>query len=357
MTDTQSAETRVSLQHLYKIFGDDPDGAMEHVTQGLSKPDLLEQHNHVLGLSDINIDIPDGKITVIMGLSGSGKSTLIRHLNLLIRPTAGSIEVDGEDILSFGEDRLRTLRQETMSMVFQKFALLPHRTVLENAGMPLAVRGVSQEDWTDEANKWLDRVGLQGQANQHPNQLSGGMQQRVGLARALTSNAPIMLMDEAFSALDPLIRTDMQNLLLELQEELHKTVVFITHDLDEALKLADKLVILKDGFIVQQGEPQKILMNPADAYVKKFITDINRARVLRVRSVMRSAADLEGVKDTVDAEATLEDVIAQAQGDSSACFKVIRNDEVVGRLDMTDLVRALVPAIPVGEEDACRSAA
>ena len=357
MTEQKSPETRVALKHLYKIFGDDPEGAMEHVTQGLSKPELLDQHNHVLGLSDINIDIPDGKITVIMGLSGSGKSTLIRHLNLLIRPTAGTVEVDGENILDFGESRLRTLRQETMSMVFQKFALLPHRTVLENAAMPLAVRGFAKDDRQAEANKWLDRVGLQGQANQHPNQLSGGMQQRVGLARALTSNAPIMLMDEAFSALDPLIRTDMQNLLLELQEELHKTVVFITHDLDEALKLADKLVILKDGFIVQQGEPQKILMKPADAYVEEFITDINRARVLRVRSVMRRDADLEGVDDAVDAEATLEDVIAQSRGDSSACFKVVQDDRVVGRLDMTDLVRALVPAIPTAEDDAPRPAA
>ena len=357
MTDNQSPETRVSLKHLYKIFGDDPQVAMEHVTQGLSKPDLLEQYNHVLGLSDINIDIPDGKITVVMGLSGSGKSTLIRHLNLLIRPTAGSIEVDGEDILGFGEDRLRTLRQETMSMVFQKFALLPHRTVLENAGMPLAVRGFSREEWSKEANKWLDRVGLEGQANQHPNQLSGGMQQRVGIARALTSNAPIMLMDEAFSALDPLIRTDMQNLLLELQEELHKTVIFITHDLDEALKLADKLVILKDGFIVQQGEPQKILLNPADAYVEEFITDINRARVLRVRSVMRRDANMDGATDTVDANATLEDVIAQSKGDSTACFKVVQGDEVVGRLDMTDLIRALVPTIPEGGNNDQRSVA
>ncbi|MFX4221661.1 MAG: quaternary amine ABC transporter ATP-binding protein [Thalassobaculum sp.] len=357
MTEQKTPEIRVALRNLYKIFGDDPEGAMARVRQGLSKPELLEQHNHVLGLNDISIDVPDGKITVIMGLSGSGKSTLIRHLNLLIRPTAGEIEVDGENILEYGEDQLRALRQKTMSMVFQKFALLPHRTVLENAGMPLAVRGFGKDEWADEAHKWLNRVGLEGQANQHPNQLSGGMQQRVGLARALTSNAPIMLMDEAFSALDPLIRTDMQNLLLELQEELHKTVVFITHDLDEALKLADKLVILKDGYIVQQDEPQRILMQPADAYVEKFITDINRARVLRVRSVMRrdgSAADTEG---TVDAEDTLEDVIAQAGGDTKASFKVLRDRKVVGRLDMVDLVRALVPTASPGKDEEARKVA
>ena len=354
MTDKQTPDIRVSIKNLYKIFGDDPDAAMAHVRDGMSKPELLEQHNHVLGLNDINIDIPDRQITVIMGLSGSGKSTLIRHLNLLIEPTAGEIEVDGENILEFGEAQLRKLRQETMSMVFQKFALLPHRTVLENAGMPLAVRGVPRAEWEAEARKWLDRVGLEGQANQHPNQLSGGMQQRVGLARALTSNASIMLMDEAFSALDPLIRTDMQDLLLELQDELHKTVVFITHDLDEALKLADKLVMLKDGYIVQQGEPQQILMHPEDAYVEEFITDINRARVLRVRSVMRRDADAAGPEasgdwPTVDANDTLEDVIAKSGGDTSVRFRVLRDGNVVGRLDMSDLVRALVPTTVSGD--------
>lgn len=357
MTEKKTPETRVALKHLYKIFGDNPEGAMARVRDGVSKRELLERHNHVLGLNDINIDIPDGKVTVIMGLSGSGKSTLIRHLNLLIRPTAGEIEVDGENILEFGDDQLRALRQKTMSMVFQKFALLPHRTVLENAGMPLAVRGLGKDEWAGEAHKWLDRVGLEGQANQHPNQLSGGMQQRVGLARALTSNAPIMLMDEAFSALDPLIRNDMQDLLLELQEELQKTVVFITHDLDEALKLADKLVILKDGFIVQQDEPQRILMEPADVYVEEFITDINRARVLRVRSVMRSEADPSGLEDSVDADDTLEDVISKAEGDTKASFKVIRDEKVVGRLDMADLVRALVPTAPPDEADEARRVA
>jgi len=346
MTDTMSSEPRVRLQHLYKIFGDDPQGALAHVKEGLGKAELQERHGHVLGLNDISVDIPDGHVTVVMGLSGSGKSTLIRHLNRLIEPTAGTIEVDGENILEFSETQLRALRQQTMSMVFQKFALLPHRTVLENAGMPLAVRGIARRDWEQEARKWLDRVGLEGQADQHPNQLSGGMQQRVGLARALTSNAPIMLMDEAFSALDPLIRTDMQDLLLELQAELQKTVIFITHDLDEALKLADKLVILKDGEVVQQDEPQTILLNPADAYVEEFITDINRARVLRVRSVMRQSETPTDVAGAVDAEDTLEDVIAQSKGDTTARFAVHQDGKTVGHLDMRDLVRALVPAVP-----------
>ena len=249
-------DIKISIRNLYKIFGPIPDVALAYVRRGMGKAELLEKHNHVLGLQDINVDMREGEITVIMGLSGSGKSTLIRHLNRLIEPTAGEIKVDGKNVLAFDEDGLRKLRREQMSMVFQKFALLPHKTVLENAGMALLVRGHTVRDFEDEAKKWLARVGLEGNENQYPHQLSGGMQQRVGIARALASNSPVMLMDEAFSALDPLIRSDMQDLLLELQEELKKTVVFITHDLDEALKLADHLVILKDGHIVHQGEPQ-----------------------------------------------------------------------------------------------------
>jgi len=266
-----SSEPKVSLRGLFKIFGTNSQEALQHVRDGLGKEDLLAQHQHVLGLQNIDVDMQAGEITVVMGLSGSGKSTLIRHLNRLIDPTAGEIIVDGEDVMQLNEEDLRKLRQNKMSMVFQKFALLPHRTVLQNAGMALKVRGESEETQNSEAMKWLDRVGLGGYENHYPAQLSGGMQQRVGIARALTANTDIMLMDEAFSALDPLIRTDMQDLLLELQEELHKTIVFITHDLDEALKLADHLVILKDGAVVQQGEPQGILLNPNDPYIEDFV--------------------------------------------------------------------------------------
>ena len=274
-----STEPKVSLRGLYKIFGANSQEALKFVKDGLGKEDLLVQHQHVLGLQDINVDMQAGEITVVMGLSGSGKSTLIRHLNRLIDPTDGEIIVDGEDVMKLNEEDLRKLRQNKMSMVFQKFALLPHRTVLDNAGMALKVRGEDQATQNAEAQKWLDRVGLTGYENHYPAQLSGGMQQRVGIARALTANTDIMLMDEAFSALDPLIRTDMQDLLLELQKELHKTIIFIKHDLDEALKLADHLVILKDGAVVQQGEPQGILLNPNDPYIEDFVSDINRARV------------------------------------------------------------------------------
>ncbi len=338
-------EPKVSLRGLFKIFGNESHQALQYVKDGLGKEDLLAQHQHVLGLQNIDVDMQAGEITVVMGLSGSGKSTLIRHLNRLIDPTAGEILVDGEDVMKLNDDELRKLRQNRMSMVFQKFALLPHRTVLQNAGMALAVRGESEATQHAEAMKWLDRVGLNGYENHYPAQLSGGMQQRVGIARALTANTDIMLMDEAFSALDPLIRTDMQDLLLELQQELHKTIVFITHDLDEALKLADHLVILKDGAVVQQGEPQGILLNPNDPYIEDFVSDINRARVLKVRSVMGKVK--KGVKYAGDVQVSdnLESMIAISNGETNKIYRVLDGDKVVGQLDMLDLVRALVPRI------------
>ena len=341
MTDQVS----ISIRNLYKIFGSNPQEALKRVYDGASKKELMDKHRHVLGLSDINVDMHAGKITVIMGLSGSGKSTLIRHVNRLIEPTAGEIWVDGENVLEFSEERLREMRRLTMSMVFQHFALLPHRSVLENTGLAQSVRGEKKPNYEKDALKWLDRVGLGGQGGQYPHQLSGGMQQRVGIARALTSNAPIMLMDEAFSALDPLIRTDMQDLLLELQDELHKTIIFISHDLDEALKLADHLVILKDGRVVQQGEPQEILLRPNDPYIVDFISDINRARVLRVRSIMKALKTdaQQSISGEVDAEDTLESVIALSGGDADQIFRVMANGKPVGLVYMRDLVRALVP--------------
>ena len=335
-------DPKVRLRGLYKIFGTRDKEVLQHVKDGMGKEELLVEHKHVLGLQDINVDMQAGEITVVMGLSGSGKSTLIRHLNRLIEPTAGEILVDGVDVMGLSEPELREVRQTKMSMVFQKFALLPHRTVLQNAAMSLAVRGADEATQNAEATKWLARVGLQGYENHYPAQLSGGMQQRVGIARALTANTDIMLMDEAFSALDPLIRTDMQNLLLELQEELHKTIVFITHDLDEALKLADHLVILKDGAVVQQGEPQGILMNPCDPYIEDFVSDINRARVLRVKSVMEPLKGKKFAGD-VDVGDNLESLIARSEGDTTLDYRVMDGDTPVGELHMRELVKALVP--------------
>ena len=356
MTSETEKTTKIAIRNLFKIFGEDPASVMPAVRDGISKADLLDNHNHVLGLNDINVDIKEGDITVMMGLSGSGKSTLIRHLNRLIEPTAGAVELDGTNIVDLNQEELRRVRREEMSMVFQNFALLPHRTVLENAGMARAVRGMPRTEFEAEATKWLDRVGLEGLGDQFPHQLSGGMQQRVGIARALCSNAPVMLMDEAFSALDPLIRTDMQDLLLELQEELHKTVVFISHDLDEALKLADHLVILKDGYVVQQGEPQDILMKPNDPYIVDFISDINRARVLRVRSVMEKTEEPpEEPAGEISHDATLESVIALSEGDTGLTYVVTRDGRQVGVLRMKDLFKALVPV--TASENGIRSQA
>ena len=291
---------KIKISNLYKVFGKNPSSAMDHVRNGVSKQELLDNHRHVLGLRDINIDIPERQIQVIMGLSGSGKSTLIRHINRLIEPTEGQVVVDGVDVLQMSADDLSEFRRHKQSMVFQKFALLPHRTVARNAAYGLTVQGIAEDEAKERAQRWIDRVGLGGFENHFPAQLSGGMQQRVGLARALATDAEILLMDEAFSALDPLIRTDMQDILLDLQEELHKTIVFITHDLDEALKLGDKIAILKDGRLSQVGNPEDILLNPADDYVAAFVRDVNRARVLTVDVVMRPPS-LRLTSENIDA--------------------------------------------------------
>ena len=280
------SEIKIQIKNLYKIFGKNPKSALEQVKDGVNKDELLEKHNHVLGLKDINLDIKEKSIQVVMGLSGSGKSTLIRHINRLIEPTDGSVVVDGEDVLKMNDESLRNFRRTKTAMVFQRFALLPHKTVLENTLFGLHIQKVDEKEANTRARRWIDRVGLSGYEEKYPQHLSGGMQQRVGLARALTNDGEILLMDEAFSALDPLIRKDMQDILLELQDELHKTVVFITHDLDEALKIGDRIAILKDGIMDQEGIPADILLSPKTQYVKDFVEDVNRARVIKAKHIM-----------------------------------------------------------------------
>ncbi|MCB1378837.1 MAG: glycine betaine/L-proline ABC transporter ATP-binding protein [Alphaproteobacteria bacterium] len=284
------SNTSIEIKELYKIFGRTPKDYVETVKKGMSKAELGKTHGHILGLNNINISMPAGKIHVIMGLSGSGKSTLIRHINRLIEPTAGAILVDGKNVLDMSELELRDFRRAGTAMVFQRFALLPHRTVIDNVIFGLEVRGVDKAKARDTGMRWIERVGLQGFEARYPHELSGGMQQRVGLARALSNDSAILLMDEAYSALDPLIRTDMQTMLLDLQKELRKTIVFITHDLDEALRLGDQIVILRDGSIIQKGNSQDILLNPADDYIERFIKDVNRGRYLKVDAVMDADA-------------------------------------------------------------------
>lgn len=280
-------EPLIQIEKLYKLFGDRPEEVMPLVHEGKSKDDILAETGHTLGLKDINLTINRSEIFVIMGLSGSGKSTLIRHFNRLIDPTEGVIKVEDTDIMKLSSKELEQFRRHKMSMVFQRFGLMPHRTVIENVAYGLSVQGVDKKTQLERANHWLDTVGLQGYGEQYPSQLSGGQQQRVGLARALCTDAEILLMDEAFSALDPLIRSEMQDQLIELQQTLHKTIIFITHDLDEALRLGDRIAILKDGEMVQQGTPVDILLNPADDYVEAFVKDVNRARALTVETVMK----------------------------------------------------------------------
>ncbi|MGF1697828.1 glycine betaine/L-proline ABC transporter ATP-binding protein [Vibrio lamellibrachiae] len=280
----------IEIRGLYKVFGPKPHSVIDRVKAGVSKDQILEETGHTVGLKDINLSINKGEIFVIMGLSGSGKSTLIRHFNRLIDPTLGQIDVEGTDVMTLAQKDLEEFRRHKMSMVFQRFGLMPHRKVLDNVAYGLEIQGIPKEQRIAKANEWIETVGLKGYGDQYPSQLSGGQQQRVGLARALSTDAEILLMDEAFSALDPLIRSEMQDQLIDLQQKLHKTIIFITHDLDEALRLGDRIAILKDGELVQQGTPDDILLNPADEYVEAFVKDVNRARALTVETVMQPPA-------------------------------------------------------------------
>ncbi|MDP6806015.1 MAG: glycine betaine/L-proline ABC transporter ATP-binding protein [Rhodospirillales bacterium] len=276
----------IEIRNVYKVFGPSPESALPLLREGRGKDDILNDTGHTVGLNDVTLSAEAGETFVVMGLSGSGKSTLIRHLNRLIDPTAGEVIVDGTDVMGLSEAELIEFRRHKASMVFQRFGLFPHRTVLSNASYGLRVQGLDRQSRRDKARRWIDLVGLSGYEDMYPSELSGGMQQRVGLARALATDADILLMDEPFSALDPLIRREMQDLLIELQNKLHKTIVFITHDLDEALRLGDRIAILKDGAVVQFGTPEEILLHPADDYVEAFVKDVNRGRILTAASVM-----------------------------------------------------------------------
>ena len=335
------SDTAISIRNLYKIFGSDPNEAMKHVRKGMEKNELLELTGHVLGISDICLEIKKHKVQVVMGLSGSGKSTLIRLINRLIEPTAGQILIDDDDILGMNALALRKMRRNKISMVFQSFALFPHRTVIENTGYGLEVQGESRQNINKAAIRWINRVGLSGYEDYYPAQLSGGMRQRVGLARALTTDADILLMDEAFSALDPLIKTEMQDILLDLQEELKKTIVFITHDLAEALRIGDNIAILRDGKIIQTDDPQEILLAPADTYIADFMKDINRARILRVQSIM-GPLDIDVDGPHMSEFTTLEEAL-QAFGNLSVDQTIIvdQGGAKIGTLTIDQLIRAM----------------
>ena len=278
----------VVVENLYKIFGPNPERAFDLINQGKGKEEVFEETGLTIGVNNASFTVYEGEIFVVMGLSGSGKSTLVRMLNRLIEPTSGHVYLEGKDIAAMAEEELRAVRREKMCMVFQSFALMPHMSVLENAAFGLEVAGVPESQRHEQALKALEQVGLKANARNYPSELSGGMQQRVGLARGLAVDPTIMLMDEAFSALDPLIRTEMQDELLKLQEQSQRTVVFISHDLDEAMRIGDRIAMMEGGRIVQVGTPEEILKNPADEYVKAFFRGVDPTNVLSAGDIVRN---------------------------------------------------------------------
>ena len=353
-------ESAIHIRNLFKIFGPKPHSMLRHVRNGISKLEILDKHKHVVALNNVNIEMPANRIQVIMGLSGSGKSTFIRHVNRLIEPTIGDIHVAGQNVLEMNPRSLRNFRRFRVSMVFQHFALLPHRTIIDNIAYGLTIQNsaanstagrmtrwldrvgstrMSESEIEKRSRKWLDRVGLTGFDGYYPGQMSGGMQQRVGLARALATDAEILLMDEPFSALDPLIRTDMQEVLLGLQEELHKTIIFITHDLNEGLRIGDNIAILRDGVIVQNGTPQDIILHPADQYVSDFTKDINRGRVLQVSSIMEVHTPRNGPR--VDQNMVIEDALVVLSAAHASSATVTCEDKPVGSISLEKMISVL----------------
>ena len=324
----------IRLEGVYKIFGPQPGGrAFDLLRSGMSKDEVQAETGHVVGLDDVSFTVHRGEVFVVMGLSGSGKSTAMRTVNKLIDITAGSITVAGTDVQALDGGELQAFRRTHMGMVFQHFALFPHRNVIDNVGYGLKVQGVARDERNAASMRALSLVGLGPYAYNRPAELSGGMQQRVGLARALASDPEILLMDEAFSALDPLIRRQMQDEMLEIQSELHKTILFITHDLNEALRIGDRVCIMKDGAVVQVGTPTEILTEPATGYVAEFVQDVDQGRVILVREVMLPPAP-------VAAGATLSSALT-ALGDRAGAFVVDERGAPTAVLTAADAVRAV----------------
>ncbi|TVQ26407.1 MAG: glycine betaine/L-proline ABC transporter ATP-binding protein [Spirochaetaceae bacterium] len=295
--NSEKANVKISLRNVYKVFGKNAARGVELSKKGLSKDEILEKTKLAVGVSNVSFDVYEGETLVVMGLSGSGKSTLIRCVNRIMDPTAGEILIDDVDITKLNDDELREVRRKKFSMVFQSFALFPHRRVIENVEYGLEIQGVDKEVRREKAETALKLVGLDGWGDYYPENLSGGMKQRVGLARALSVDPDILLMDEAFSALDPLIRSDMQDELIALNDRVRKTILFITHDLDEALKMGDRIVLMKDGYVVQIGTPEEILTNPADEYVQRFVANVDITKVLTAQDVMKIHSPVAFVKD------------------------------------------------------------
>ena len=334
----------IEVRNLTKIFGPRPQKTLSHLQRGCSVKEIREKTGHIVALQNISFTVQKGEIFVLMGLSGCGKSTLLRCLNRLIEPTAGEIFLDGEDLVTASADQMKSIRRKRMSMVFQSFALLPHRNILDNIAFGLEIQGIPYEERVQEAKKSLDLVGLSGYEYSYPDQLSGGMQQRVGLARALASSPDILLMDEAFSALDPIIRRDMQNELLDIQDRLEKTIIFVSHDLDEALKLGSRIALMKAGEIIQVGSPEEILTRPKNEFVERFVEDVDLSRVLTAKDVMKVPDPMIHVTSGPHVALRM-----MKEAGISTLFVVGKNRELKGIITADDALRAGKEGLPLQE--------
>ena len=343
-------EAAIQIQNVWKIFGNASKEALDAIqNKKISKQEALEEYNSVIGVSDVSFDVKTGEIFCVMGLSGSGKSTLVRHINRLLEPTSGKILINNQDVMQFNKENLQELRNKKIGMVFQNFALMPHRSVLDNIAMPLEIRGVSKNDRLDAANNILNIVELQGWGNKYAHELSGGMQQRVGLARALAADPELLLMDEPFSALDPLIRRQLQTEFIKLSKQMKKTTVFITHDLDEAVRVGHRIAIMRDGMIVQIGTPEEIVVNPADEYVADFVKGISRLKVVQAKTIMQSIKDYENKFGTLGDENELvgeNDLLSKLIETSISKDKPIvvsnKSDQKIGVITQSDLLKAVI---------------
>lgn len=326
----------MKIEHISKIFGSKPKSIIPMIKDGMSKDEILKETGHTVGVYNASLDVQEGEIFVIMGLSGSGKSTLIRCLNLLNKPTDGAIYVDDNNIVDYNNEQLKKFRQDKIAMVFQHFGLFSHRTILGNVEYGLEIRGVSKEERHEIAMKNIEIVGLKGYEDKYPDELSGGMQQRVGLARALANDPDILLMDEPFSALDPLIRREMQLELLDIQERLQKTIIFITHDVNEAFKIGDRVAVMKDGKIEQVGTPEEILESPANEYIAEFIADIDRSKVLQADHIMIKPNALVSIKDGLKVA-----IREMEENGISSVFVVDRHRYLQGIVTIDDAIEAI----------------
>ena len=345
-----SSSSAIQIQNVWKVFGNTSKEALDAIqNKKISKTEALENYNSVIGVSDVSFDVKQGEIFCVMGLSGSGKSTLVRHINRLLEPTSGKILINGQDVMALDRENLQELRNKKIGMVFQNFALMPHRSVVDNIAMPLEIRGVSKNDRLDAANKILEIVELQGWGNKFAHELSGGMQQRVGLARALAADPEFLLMDEPFSALDPLIRRQLQAEFIKLSKQMKKTTVFITHDLDEAVRVGHRIAIMRDGKVIQIGTPEEIVVSPADEYVADFVKGISRLKVVQAKTIMQSIETYESANGklnenskSVGENELLSKLIELSKSSEGPLVVKDNNQNNVGVLTQSDLLKAVI---------------